>query len=168
VACKGRGCYQIGMTPSSYVKRLGYREEAMAFEDPASARFCVGVEQGFNDPDGLAIAMGEVLHGGLDDDGEILHCTRMDSQVKYGVIARGDAEFYVRLPKSHKDNIWDVAAGVLCLEEVGGKVTDATGACLDFTRGSKLPTVGILGARTEALHQSLLAAYQKVNKDPTS
>jgi NAD(P)-dependent dehydrogenase (short-subunit alcohol dehydrogenase family) len=106
--------------------------------------------------------MGKVLHGSLDQDGEILHVTRMDSQVKYGVIARGESEFYVRLPKSHKDNIWDVAAGVLCLEEVGGKVTDTAGRPLDFTYGPNLPTVGILGARTDKLHQSLLGAYQQV------
>lgn len=180
VACKGRGCYEVGMEPSTYVRRLGggaaagFAGEAPrdgvddAFaceEDPSRARFCVGVEQGFNDPDGLTVAMGEYLHGGLDvGTGEILYCTRMDSQVKYGVIARGDAEFYVRLPKSHRDNIWDVAAGALCLEEVGGKVTDLDGNPLDFSRGAKLPTVGILGARTAALHRALLEAYHKVAK----
>ncbi|KAG7342811.1 3',2',5'-bisphosphate nucleotidase [Nitzschia inconspicua] len=160
VACKGKGCYEIGLdNSSSHFHRLGYRSDSMLYEDPVNARFCVAVEQGFNDPDGTTIAIGKVLHGGLDSDGEILHCTRMDSQVKYGVIARGDAEFYVRLPKNHKDNIWDVAAGVLCLEEVGGKVTDTTGNPLDFSCGGKLPTAGILGARTEKLHESLLQGY---------
>ncbi len=93
-----------------------------------------------------------------------MHCTRMDSQVKYGVIARGDGEFYVRLPKEHQDNIWDVAAGVLCLEEVGGKVTDTSGKPLDFTKGAKLKTVGILGARTATLHEALLQAYRQVTE----
>jgi 3'(2'), 5'-bisphosphate nucleotidase len=165
VACKGKGCYEIGMDDAlSHFQRLGYREDAMLYEDPTKARFCVAVEQAFNDPDGITIAMGNVLHGGLDETGEILHCARMDSQVKYGVIARGDAEFYVRLPKDHRDNIWDVAAGVLCLEEVGGTVTDTDGKQLDFTFGAKLPTVGILGARTEKLHNSLLQAYAAAKK----
>jgi 3'(2'), 5'-bisphosphate nucleotidase len=165
VALKGKGCYQIGMdesSSSSYFHRLGYRNDVAIFEDARKARFCVAVEQGFNDPEGTTLAMGAILHGGLNDNGEIRHCSRMDSQVKYGVIARGDAEFYVRLPKSHKDNIWDVAAGALCLEEVGGKVTDTIGMPLDFTYGAKLPTVGILGARTEALHDVLLQAYDTV------
>jgi 3'(2'), 5'-bisphosphate nucleotidase len=166
VACKGKGCYQVGLDETSVPQfhRLGYRNDAMIYEDPKQARFCVAVEQGFNDPEGLTLAMGEILHGGLDEKGEILHCTRMDSQVKYGVIARGDAEFYVRLPKSHQDNIWDVAAGALCLEEVGGKVTDTMGEPLDFSRGARLPTVGILGARTRALHDLLLQADDTVTR----
>jgi 3'(2'), 5'-bisphosphate nucleotidase len=164
VALKGKGCYQLGIDQSSasYFHRLGYRNDVTMFEDAKKARFCVAVEQGFNDPEGTTLAMGAILHGGLNENGEIRHCSRMDSQVKYGVIARGDAEFYVRLPKSHKDNIWDVAAGALCLEEVGGMVTDTIGMPLDFTYGAKLPTVGILGARTEALHDKLLQAYDKV------
>jgi HAL2 family 3'(2'),5'-bisphosphate nucleotidase len=165
VALKGEGCYEIGMEPNSYLQRLGYREDAKQFEDPNQARFCVAVEQGFNDPVGTTIAMGKTLHGALDDNGEIKYVARMDSQVKYGVIARGDAEFYVRLPKDHKDNIWDVAAGVVCLEEVGGKVTDTEGTPLDFSVGAKLPTVGILGARTSKLHDSLLKAYQQATKN---
>ena len=163
VAVKGHGCYEIGMSPQTkHFQRLGYNEDSKLYEDPTKARFCIGVEQGFNDPDGITIDMGKILHGSLDGNGEIQHVTRMDSQVKYGVIARGESEFYVRLPKSHKDNIWDVAAGVVCLEEVGGKVTDTTGKPLDFTAGPNLPTVGILGARTEKLHQSLSQAYQQV------
>lgn len=170
VACKGMGCYQIGLAASTQLQRLSSIATAGSSvidpfdEDPRLARFCVGVEQGFNDPFGTALEMGKVLHGSLDDRGEMLHCTRMDSQVKYGVIARGEAEFYVRLPEDHKDNIWDVAAGCLCLEEVGGKVTDTHGNPLDFTRGAKLPTVGILGARTESLHCVLLEAYGQVMK----
>lgn len=170
LACKGQGCYEIGLddkTSPPHFQRLGHTKHAMLHEDPSKARFCVAVEQGFNDPEGITIAMGKVLHGRLDDKGEILHCTRMDSQVKYGVIARGDAEFYVRLPKNHKDNIWDVAAGVLCLEEVGGKVTDTGGNPLDFTCGAKLPTVGILGARTEELHASLIQAYARATESKT-
>jgi 3'-phosphoadenosine 5'-phosphosulfate (PAPS) 3'-phosphatase len=180
VACKGQGCYEVGMEESSYLRRLGSiptqrsGESSTSQQDtdvvgdefaiPSKARFSVGVEQGFSDPEGLTVAMGEYLHGSLEEGtGDILYCSRMDSQVKYGVIARGEAEFYVRLPKTHRDYIWDVAAGVLCLEEVGGKVTDVEGKPLDFTQGERLPTVGILGARTKDLHDALLEAYQVVS-----
>jgi HAL2 family 3'(2'),5'-bisphosphate nucleotidase len=171
VACRGQGCYEVGMAEATHLRRLGRvaggggdpPEGGDFDDDPTRARFCVGVEQGFNDPDGLTVKMGEYLHGALEEGtGEILHCSRMDSQVKYGVIARGEAEFYVRLPKTHRDYIWDVAAGALCLEEVGGKVTDLDGRPLDFAKGPRLPTVGILGARTAALHDALLDAYRRV------
>mmetsp|Transcript_19477 Transcript_19477/g.47045 ORF Transcript_19477/g.47045 Transcript_19477/m.47045 type:complete len:542 (+) Transcript_19477:75-1700(+) len=191
VAMKGLGCYEIGLDPpdeddnsslsSKHFERLSALRSSVNnstdfdddpyIADPSIARFCVGVEQGFNDPFGITKKMGKMIHGSLTDvdsgsggGGEILHCTRMDSQVKYGVIARGDAEFYIRLPKDHKDNIWDVAAGALCLEEVGGTVTDTTGIPLDYSVGAKLPTVGILGARKKQLHDVLLDTYQKVTE----
>lgn len=169
VACKGRGCYEVGMEESSYLHRLGSipPDGDDEFANPSKARFSVGVEQGFSDPDGVTVAMGEYLHGFLEEGtGDILYCSRMDSQVKYGVIARGEAEFYVRLPRTHRDTIWDVAAGVLCLEEVGGKVTDLDGKPLDFTKGERLPTVGILGARTKQLHDALMEAFRAVSQKP--
>lgn len=61
---------------------------------------------------------------------------RMDSQAKYGAVARGDAALYLRLPsKKHADyreKIWDHAAGALIVEEAGGRVTDMFGRELDF------------------------------------
>jgi 3'(2'), 5'-bisphosphate nucleotidase len=42
---------------------------------------------------------------------------RMDSQAKYGAVARGDAVLYLRLPSpkypGYREKIWDHAAGVL-------------------------------------------------------
>ena len=67
---------------------------------------------------------------------------RMDSQAKYGAVARGDVEIYLRMPSpktpDYKENIWDHAAGVLIVEEAGGKVTDIDGKSLDFSKGTKL------------------------------
>jgi 3'(2'), 5'-bisphosphate nucleotidase len=67
---------------------------------------------------------------------------RMDGQVKYGIVARGEAVLYLRIPapseQGFKENIWDHAAGVLMAEEAGGKVTDAFGHPLDFTSGITL------------------------------
>ena len=105
--------------------------------------------------------MAKFLHGRLTEDGEIIHSTRMDSQAKYGVVARGDAEFYVRLPKpEYRDWIWDVAPGVLVLEEIGGVVTDSDGNRLDFSSGAKLASSGILGAINAELHNALLTAFR--------
>ena len=67
---------------------------------------------------------------------------RMDGQVKYGVVARGESALYLRIPapseQGFKENIWDHAAGVLVAEEAGGRVTDAFGRPLDFSSGIKL------------------------------
>ncbi|MCL4302904.1 MAG: 3'(2'),5'-bisphosphate nucleotidase [Anaerolineae bacterium] len=67
---------------------------------------------------------------------------RMDSQTKYGLVARGDAALYLRLPSpkapDYRENIWDHAAGSLIVEEAGGRVTDMYGRPLDFAGDRKM------------------------------
>lgn len=39
---------------------------------------------------------------------------RIDSQVKYGALSRGDGAIYMRLPhKGYREKIWDHAAGCI-------------------------------------------------------
>lgn len=159
VARRGNGCYELPLIPQAFAPIKVVNDEK-AMLDPSQARFCLGVEQGFSDPVGQCKEMARLMHGSLNADDDILHATRMDSQAKWGVIARGDAEFYVRLPKKdHREWLWDVAPGVVILEEVGGKVTDTEGRSLDFSKGAKLTSNGILGAKTEELHQVLIDTY---------
>jgi 3'(2'), 5'-bisphosphate nucleotidase len=67
---------------------------------------------------------------------------RMDSQAKYGIVARGDAALYLRLPSpkspDYRENIWDHAAGSLIVEEAGGRVTDMFGQPLDLASDRKM------------------------------
>jgi len=67
---------------------------------------------------------------------------RIDSQVKYALLAAGAADVFFRLlPADNPDylgNIWDVAAGALVVEEAGGRVTDLDGQELDYTTGPTL------------------------------
>ena len=67
---------------------------------------------------------------------------RMDSQVKYGAVARGDAALYLRLPSpeypDYRENIWDHAAGALIVEEAGGQVSDMFGRPLDFVSADQM------------------------------
>jgi len=88
---------------------------------------------------------------------------RVDSQVKYALVARGDASIYLRLPiGGYVENIWDHAAGSLLVSEAGGIVTDVDGRDLDFTTGRKLSrNRGILAA-VPALHDQVLAAVTRV------
>ncbi|KAE8696258.1 putative SAL4 phosphatase [Hibiscus syriacus] len=64
---------------------------------------------------------------------------RMDSQVKYGALSRGDGAIYLRFPRNgYREKIWDHAAGSIVVTEAGGVVTDAAGNPLDFSRGKYL------------------------------
>jgi 3'(2'), 5'-bisphosphate nucleotidase len=67
---------------------------------------------------------------------------RMDSQAKYGAVAAGQAALYLRLPSpkspDYREKIWDHAAGVLLVQEAGGRVTDMHGKPLDFSQSAKL------------------------------
>jgi HAL2 family 3'(2'),5'-bisphosphate nucleotidase len=89
---------------------------------------------------------------------------RMDSQVKYAALARGDASIYLRLPreKDYKEKIWDHAAGSIIVEEAGGKVTDFKGIPLQFNLGKKLEkNIGILATNAH-LHTQVLDAIAGV------
>jgi 3'(2'), 5'-bisphosphate nucleotidase len=90
----------------------------------------------------------------------------MDSQAKYGSIARGAGDIYLRLPtsKTYQEKIWDHAAGDLIVREAGGQVTDTKGQRLDFGVGRTLATNSGVVAAPAAIHAQVLAAVQEVLK----
>ncbi len=101
-------------------------------DDPASARFCESVESGHSaQGDSAAVA------AALSISSPPL---RMDSQAKYAVVARGEADLYLRLPTraDYREKIWDHAAGALIVAEAGGVVSDITGRPLEFNHGHEL------------------------------
>jgi HAL2 family 3'(2'),5'-bisphosphate nucleotidase len=67
---------------------------------------------------------------------------QMDSQVKYGIVASGISDIYLRIPNpatpDYREKIWDHAAGSLIVEEAGGWVSDIDGKKLDFSVGKTL------------------------------
>jgi len=87
---------------------------------------------------------------------------RMDSQAKYGVLARGEVTLYLRVPSSdelgYKENIWDHAAGSIIAEEAGGRVTDVVGRPLDFSSGIKMENNQGILASNGVLHEVVLKA----------
>lgn len=81
----------------------------------------------------------------LERLGEPAEPARLDSQAKYAVVARGQADVYLRLPSRPKpgrgeyiERIWDHAAGALVAREAGCAVTDIFGRELDFGHGRGL------------------------------
>ena len=120
--------------------------------DPGEARFSESVESGHTSHSRSAV-ISRML-------GIIKPATRLDSQAKYVVVAGGDAEIYMRLPSARRyvENIWDHAAGMLVVEEAGGKVTDVHGKALDFSHGYQLSeNRGVLVSNGN-LHAKLLRA----------
>ncbi len=100
--------------------------------DSSPTRFCESVESAHSahgDSERIAASLGISTPP-----------LRMDSQAKYGVVARGAAEIYLRLPTraDYREKIWDHAAGALIVEEAGGRVCDIDGNPLDFSRGREL------------------------------
>ena len=89
---------------------------------------------------------------------------QVDSQVKYGIVARGEAVLYLRIPapseRTYKEKVWDHAAGTIITEEAGGKVTDAFGKPLDFTSGIKLEKNYGIVVSNGMLHEAVLKALQ--------
>jgi 3'(2'), 5'-bisphosphate nucleotidase len=91
---------------------------------------------------------------------------RMDSQVKYALLAAGEGEIYLRLLSpnrlDYKEKIWDQAAGSIIVEEAGGVVTDLDGERLDFSQGRTLKINRGICASNGIIHDRILEAIRKV------
>ena len=87
---------------------------------------------------------------------------RVDSQVKYALLAMGKGDVYLRIPSAstpgYVEKIWDHAAGKLVVEQAGGKVTDISGQPLDFSRGRFLERNRGVIATNGKLHDRILEA----------
>lgn len=111
----------------------------------------------------------EAAHSKQDDTARILEYlkspsapVRLDSQCKYAVVARGQADAYLRLPTraDYREKIWDHAAGMLIAAEAGAVVTDIAGKPLDFTHGKQLETNRGVICATKPLHSKLISAIE--------
>lgn len=93
---------------------------------------------------------------------------RIDSQAKYAIVAKGNAEIYLRLPRpgtDYTERIWDHAAGALVVSAAGGTVTDMYGRPLDFTHGPLLKeNVGVV-ATNGPVHDDVIAALKAADSD---
>lgn len=129
--------------------------ETARIGSPAEARFCESVESGHSDQNESA----EVAR--------LLGITaapfRIDSQCKYGAVARNDASIYLRLPTraDYEEKIWDHAAGKLVVEAAGGTVTDVEGRPLDFSVGRTLARNRGVIATCGGIHAAVVDAVVK-------
>ncbi|KAK4549568.1 hypothetical protein LTR36_006565 [Oleoguttula mirabilis] len=122
----------------------------------SDATFCESVEAGHSSQ-GDAAAIAKKL-------GITKPSVRMDSQAKYGSIARGAGDLYLRLPvrADYVEKIWDHAAGDLIVREAGGQVTDTEGKRLDFSHGrTLLQNKGVIAAPRD-VHGEVIRAVKEV------
>ncbi|KAK2603522.1 3'(2'),5'-bisphosphate nucleotidase [Conoideocrella luteorostrata] len=141
-----------GLSPDS--KHIGMRP----ISDLAKATFCESVEAGHSAHDDQAIISQKL---GISEPS-----VRMDSQAKYGSIARGAGDIYLRLPVKaiYQEKIWDHAAGDLIVRESGGQVTDIYGKRLDFSVGRTLANNKGVVAAPLGVHETVLKVVQEVLK----
>ena len=131
-AVRGQGAFAVPMDQEGDGDVRPVPIRVSENDDPTAARFCESVESGHS-AHGDAAAIASRL-------GIVAPPVRMDSQAKYGVVARGEAEIYLRMPTraDYREKIWDHAAGALIVEEAGGTVTDIAGRPLEFHHGREL------------------------------
>jgi 3'(2'), 5'-bisphosphate nucleotidase len=92
------------------------------------------------------------------------HPFRLDSQCKYAQVAAGKAAIYLRIPTplARDEKIWDHAAGMIVVEEAGGRVSDIEGNPLDFSRGTTLSNNKGIVATNGFIHDQVIAAVHSV------
>jgi 3'(2'), 5'-bisphosphate nucleotidase len=151
-ALRGKGAFQRPMDGGG---PLPLRVSAVGPEGPV--RFLESVESGHADHGLQGRVKGEITAHP--------ETIRVDSQVKYAVLARGEADVYLRLPSpkspGYREKIWDHAAGVLIVEEAGGRVTDSRGVPLCFGRGRKLEDNAGVVATNGGLHERVLDGLRR-------
>ncbi|KAL9601822.1 MAG: hypothetical protein Q9179_002740 [Wetmoreana sp. 5 TL-2023] len=153
-AVKGEGAMSRPLTKGRISK--GKEISMKEVDDITQATFCESVE---------------AAHSSHGDQAEIAkrlgitkQSVRMDSQAKYGSIARGAGDLYLRLPvrKDYQEKIWDHAAGDLIVREAGGEVTDAEGGRLDFGVGRTLKKNKGVVAAPKGVHGRVLEVVKEV------
>ena len=147
-AVKGQGAFIIADGPGTDDTPAPVRVSER--EDPAAVQFCESVESGHSAHGDSAAIAGRL--------GLTAPPLRMDSQAKYAVVARGEADIYLRLPTraDYREKIWDHAAGALIVTEAGGVVSDVDGRPLEFHHGRELTANRGVIVTNGRLHQRVL------------
>jgi 3'(2'), 5'-bisphosphate nucleotidase len=154
VAARGEGTWVTAIESKAAFKQV----HVSSLVNPAGARLLRSFESGHTN-----VSQIDIFANKLGVEAEPV---RMDSQAKYGVLASGHGEIYLRLlsPKhpDYREKIWDQAAGSIVIEEAGGKVTDLDGKPLDFTQGRTLArNRGICGSNG-VLHEAALKTIKEI------
>ena len=153
VAVRGQGAAMMPLNGSDFTAI-----RVTAPSDTARLRFVESVEAAHGDHS-LQQAIAQAA-------GITSPSLRMDSQAKYGAVARGDAALYLRLPSpkspDYREKIWDHASGSLIVEEAGGRVTDMHGQPLDFASDYKMQNNRGVVVSNGVIHQAVIEALARM------
>ncbi len=152
VAVRGAGAWQMPLMSEGPASPLRVSDQA----DNTRIRFCESVEAAHSSH-GDAARIAEALAIAAEP-------ARLDSQAKYAVVARGEAEAYLRLPRDgkYREKIWDHAGGVLVVTEAGGRVTDIRGRDLDFSLGYRLENNSGVIVTNGRVHDAVLKTIDEL------
>jgi 3'(2'), 5'-bisphosphate nucleotidase len=150
VAVRGAGAalvaLETGVESSLHVTSL---------DNPTKFRFVESIEHG---DQSQQMAVAQAI-------GMTQPAIQMDSQAKYAAVAAGEAALYLRLPSpktpNYHEKIWDHAAGVLIVEEAGGRVTDMDGKPLDFSQSDRLTSNRGIIVSNGVIHDQVLKVLQE-------
>lgn len=161
-ATRDGGAFEHRITEDRPIRRI----LAAKFTTARGIRACESVEAAHSKHDDVERVI--ELAGGKADGGA--GGARLDSQCKYAVVARGQADAYLRMPtkKGYVEKIWDHAAGMLIAQEAGAMVTDIAGAALDFSRGRTLQNNRGIVCAAAGLHPKLIDAIAQLGIGATA
>lgn len=152
-AVRGDGLYEV---PCDEPSAKPLRIRRLDREPGEAISVCESVESGHSKQDDTARIMAML--------GPSREPARLDSQCKYAVVARGQADAYLRLPtkKDYVERIWDHAAGSLVAAEGGAEVTDIHGRALEFTHGRGLEKNKGIVCAPPSVHARVIAAIKQL------
>ena len=142
--------------PSADPTETPLRTSCPAWTEGQPVRTCASVEAGHSNRSDTDDLLDSIAAGSEP--------VRLDSQAKYAVLARGQADAYLRLPtgRDYVEKIWDHAAGSLIATEAGAIVTDIAGLPLDFGQGPGLSANRGVIAAAAGLHERLVDASRSL------
>lgn len=161
-AIKGVGSFYTSLFETDDFIPLQEQEQIKMKQttDPKSLKVVEGVEKGHSSHSTQSQIKAKL---GFNTETVDKQTVNLDSQVKYCVLAKGQADVYLRLPVSdtYREKIWDHAAGNVLVYESGGQVGDITGTKLDFGKGKYLDSKGVI-AGNKAVFSNIIEAVGEV------
>lgn len=156
-ASAGEGAYEI---PCDRPDARPARLHRLAPAEGEPLRLCDSIE--------TWSARGEDVERVAAQVGELAEPFRLDGQAKYAVVARGQADVFMRLPRrsGYVERIWDHAPGARIALEAGCSVSDIFGHPLDFGRGRGMSANRGIVVATPAVHGRLLHAIRSIAPSP--
>ncbi|MDX9911793.1 MAG: 3'(2'),5'-bisphosphate nucleotidase [Phycisphaerales bacterium] len=157
VAARGTGLWEY---PADKPHEKGTEIKRVVHERDQPVSICASVEKAHSSEP----AMDRVIEHLREQGVAIAEPTRLDSQAKYAVVARGQGDAYIRLPtkKGYVERIWDHAAGTIVASEGGAFVTDIFGHVLDFSTGRGLEKNKGIVCAPARLHGMIIEAIQSL------